>query len=742
MGGCGIVSIGRKALFVGILTAGMGVAGVSASGQEGYRLVDMRIGTAHEGQTVPFVSPPFAMTNWTPQTQATEKKCIAPYYDKDTTISGIRGSHWMSGSCVQDYGSVTLMPVTGPVGDLTAEGRESKFSHADEVMEPAYYSVKLARYGGTRAEVTGTLRAGILRFTYPAGEQGTVVIEPNVKLHEGFIEIRTDGTIAGYNPVRRIYQGAGQLAGFSGYFVVKFERKAVASGTWCGAKTVAGSVKQEGGCPRMGAYVTFAASKQPLVVKVGTSMTSLAEAEKNLNAELPGWDFAGTRAATEAAWKAVLGKISIEGGTLDQRKTFYTALYHATLAPRLVSDVDGTYNGFANEGKLHHIDGSYYDDFSLWDTFRAVHPLMTILDPRREEEMVQSLVLKGQQGGFLSIFPAWNSYTSEMVGDHDSAVMADAMAKGLTHFDMQEAYRLVRQNAMVTPPYADYKEGKGRRALDSYIKYGYVPLEDPVADAFHKAEQVSRTLEYAYDDSQVAIMADHLGKADDAAFFRKRSESWRNVLDPETGFARGRHQDGSWATPFDPAVAYPYITEGIPWQYTFFVPQNVPGLIDAVGGREKFVAKLDGLFDRKLYDQGNEPSHAIAFLYDAAGAPWKTQQRIRAVMAEYNSSVDGLPGNDDDGQMSAWYVLSAMGFYPVCPGVPEYWIGSPIFDRVTLHLTGGKEFSVVAKHQSEANRYIQSSRLNGHPLGGFKLRHEDLVRGGELVFEMGPEPAR
>ncbi len=729
--------------FSGIVSmAGILMMSLGALAQDGYKLVDMRIGTAHEGQTVPFVAPPFAMTNWTPQTQANETKCVAPYYDKDRTISGIRASHWMSGSCTQDYGSVTLMPVTGRLDDLTAEARGSKFSHADEVMEPAYYSVKLAKYGFTRAEVTGTLRTGILRFTYPAAEQGTVVIEPNVKLHEGYIEVRPDGTIAGYNPVRRIYQGAGQLAGFNGYFVVKFARKAVASGTWCGPKTTSGSAKQEGGCPRMGAYATFAPSKKPLLVKVGTSMTSLVEAEKNLNAEQPGWDFAATRAATEAAWKAMLDKIVVEGGTEDQRKTFYTALYHATLAPRLVSDVDGTYNGFANEGKLHHIDGNYYDDFSLWDTFRAVHPLMTILDPKREEEMVQSLVLKGEQAGFLPIFPAWNSFTSEMIGDHAVAVMADAVSKGLTHFDVESAYRLARQNAVLTPPYADYKDGKGRRALDSYVKYGYIPLEDPVLDAFHRGEQVSRTLEYAYDDAMVAVMAEHLKKADDAAFFRKRSESWRNVIDPETGFARGRHADGTWSKPFDPAVPYPYITEGIPWQYTFYVPQNVPGLIEAVGGRERFIGKLDGLFHRKLYDQGNEPSHAIAFLYEAAGAPWKTQERIRSVMAEYNSTVDGLPGNDDDGQMSAWYVLSAMGFYPVCPGVPEYWTGSPIFDRVTLHLAGGKEFSVVAKHQSGMNKYIQSSALNGHPLDGFKLQHKDLMQGGELVFEMGPQPAK
>jgi predicted alpha-1,2-mannosidase len=351
-------------------------------------------------------------------------------------------------------------------------------------------------------------------------------------------------------------------------------------------------------------------------VKIGTSFTSIEQAEKNLDAESNGWDFDGTRRAAETAWRTLLQRIEIEGGTPAEQTQFYTALFHSSLAPRVVSDADGTYNGFAQEGKLHQAanGGAYYDDFSLWDTFRALHPLLTILDPKREEQMVQSLIDKGDQGGFLPIFPTWNSYTSEMIGDHVVAVIYDACAKGLRGFNVQDAYRLVRQNATVTPPHSDYVEGKGRRALDSYDRYGFIPLEDEVLDAFHHHEQVSRTLEYAYDDFVTSLFAEALGHHADAETFRKRSGNWKNVFDPSVGFVRGRYKDGTWVQPFDPAKPASYITEGVPWQYTFFVPHDTPGLIKAIGGNAAFITKLDGLFAAKLYDQGNEPSHNIAYL--------------------------------------------------------------------------------------------------------------------------------
>jgi predicted alpha-1,2-mannosidase len=348
----------------------------------------------------------------------------------------------------------------------------------------------------------------------------------------------------------------------------------------------------------------------------------------------------------------------------------------------------------------------------------------------------------GTQGGFLPIYPAWNSYTSEMVGDHADAVIADAYVKGLRDFDVEAAYQMMKHNATELPATRElYVDGRGRRGLDSYLKYGYIPLEDHIIDAFHRDEQVSRTLEYAYDDSLVGDMAQALGHTEDAALFHKRAQNYRNVIDPQTGFARGRHADGSWDTPFDPAIAQKYITEGLPFQYTFFVPQDMPGLISLVGGREAFIAKLDELFARKLYDHGNEPSHHIAYMYDYAGAAWKTQQHVREVMdQQYSDTTAGLAGNDDAGQMSAWYCFSALGFYPVTPGTPKYQIGTPLFDDATIHLASGKQFRIRAAGALAGKLYIRSATLNGVPLNRYWIEHSEILAGGELVFDMSAEP--
>jgi predicted alpha-1,2-mannosidase len=357
--------------------------------------------------------------------------------------------------------------------------------------------------------------------------------------------------------------------------------------------------------------------------------------------------------------------------------------------------------------------------------------------------MVRTLIAKGEQGGFLPIYPAWNSYTSEMVGDHADAVIGDAYVKGIRGFDIAEAYRLMRQNAMQLPATRElYADGRGRRALDSYLKYGFIPLEDHVPDAFHKDEQVSRTLEYAYDDFVVGKMAQALGHSDDAAMFERRAQNYRNVIDPATGFARGRHEDGTWVSPFDPAVKASYITEGLPFQYTFFVPQDLPGLVERVGGREKFIAKLDALFAGGYYDHGNEPSHHIAYLYDNAGVAWKTQEHVREVMEkQYSDGPAGLAGNDDCGQMSAWYVLSALGFYPVTPGTPNYEIGTPLFDEATVQVGAGKALRIRAAGAGAGKRYIRSVSLNGVELNRYWITQAEIVGGGDLVFEMSATPS-
>ncbi len=706
-----------------------------------FERVDPMIGTANEGQTIPVVGMPFAMTGWTPETRATEDKCVAPYYYDDKKITGFRGTHWISGSCVAEYGSLTLMPTTGEI--VTArDGRASEFRHDAEISNPAYYKVLLDRYH-VQVELTGTERAGIMRIHFPPGQAANIVFEPYVKHREGLIRvIPRKNEIAGYNPVYRQYLKAGDTAGFRGYFVARFDHAIRRFGTWCDDQLHVGQKEQTNGCSLMGGFASFANGTGEVVVRIGTSFTSLEQAEKNLDKELGARSFDEIRADTKQHWERLLNRIEVSGGSEQQQITFYTALYHSLLQPRIVSDADGTYNGFANQGKLHKAPQGqvYYDDYSLWDTYRALHPLLTIIDPEREEQMVASLIEKGRQGGFLPIFPAWNSYTSEMVGDHATAVIADAYAKGLRNFDVAEAYRLAYQNATVVPPKSDYQDGKGRRALDSYLHYHYIPLEDEVLDAPHKREQVSRTLEYAYDDYVMSLWAGALKHTSDAAAFRERSEYWRNVIDPQSGFARGRHADGSWVTPFEPDKEQTYITEGLPFQYTFFVPQNIEGLIQGLGGRGRFIAKLDELFARHLYDHGNEPSHHIAYLYDYAQAAGKTESHVRDVMnTQYGTGPKGLPGNDDSGQMSAWYVLSAMGFYPVCPGKPEYAIGSPLFSHIVIHQRHGKDFTIDALNNSPRNLYIQSVERNGRVYRRFLLQHSDIADGARFTLHMGSE---
>ncbi len=435
-----------------------------------------------------------------------------------------------------------------------------------------------------------------------------------------------------------------------------------------------------------------------------------------------------------------MGKIQITAPLTGQR-IFYTALYHTLLLPRIASDLSGAHPRFGG-GPIVTTPGgrTYYDDFSIWDTFRAVHPLFILLDPPLETALIQSLIDKGQEGGWLPIFPAWESYTAEMDGDHADAIIGDAWLKGIRGFSIGQAYALMRKNALISPPSAGYADGKGRRALQSYLKYGYIPLEDPVADAPHRAEQVSRTLDYALDDFVIAQLAHSLGNSADAALFDRRAQNWRNVIDPEDGFARGRHADGSWITPFDPARRVNYVTEGLPFQYTFYVLQNIPGLIRYLHGDAAFTARLDQLFDRNLYEQGNEPSHHIAYLYDYAGAAAKTQFQIHSIVDTYQEQPGGLPGNDDAGQMSAWYIFSALGFYPETPGIPAYAIGVPHFSRAVINLPGGKHFEILAHNLGPQNFYIQSATLNGQPFNRFWLKHSEIESGGTLAFEMGPNP--
>ena len=467
-----------------------------------------------------------------------------------------------------------------------------------------------------------------------------------------------------------------------------------------------------------------------MLVKAASSFTSHDAAVANLEAEIPGWDFDSVRAESARQWNERLSRVRVEGGTDSDRRKFYGSLYRASLLPRVVSDVDGSYAAFAGGEIMKMPDGGeYYDDFSMWDTYRALHPLLTLLEPERSGRMMQSLVLKAAQGGWMSIFPCWNSYTAAMIGDHCAAAIADAAAKGVGNFDLEEAYRYLRRNAFEVPAsFREYADSMGRRALRSYLEYGYIPLEDSVKEAFHKCEQTSRTLEYAFDDFALAQIAARLGHEDDARELMRRAGNYRNVNDPLLGYANGRRADGSFAAGTDPFTFDSAITEGAPCHYTWYVPHDVDGLVAVLGGREAFEAKLDSMFTEGRYWHGNEPCHQVAYLYNYIGRPDKTRDRVRHIMdTEYLDAPGGLSGNDDAGQMSAWFAFSAMGFYPVCPSIPEYALGAPLFERVTISPEGGREFVIEAVADTVV-------RLDGRVLGRPFVSHNDILGGGTLYL--------
>jgi predicted alpha-1,2-mannosidase len=700
-------------------------------------------GSELRGQTYPAVGIPHGMTQWSPQTQYSEQKCLPPYYFEDSEIQGFRATHWMSGSCTQDYGSVTIMPLAGKV-EVDPTARASDFYRDEEKAKSNSYQVILNKYN-IESEISATSRAGILKFKFNSyNKRPYILIEPNSDEGQGFIQIDTDNNMVyGYNPAHRIYQGWGQTAGFSGYFIVQFSEPFTIYGTWKNDQITYENKKVIGQQDTVGAFVGFEYIKD-LVVKVGTSFTGFDGALANLNAEIPGWDIEAVKEKSGNAWEKALNKIEIQGGTAEQRIKFYTALYHSYLLPRVFSDADRRYVGFAEDTTIYQANGfDYYADFSMWDTYRSVHPLMTILEPTRTSHMIQSLLHKAEQGGWLPIFPAWNNYTSAMIGDHVISMIGDAYSKGIRGFDEELAWNYMSKNAFeYNSDSVSYQLGKGRRALDTYLEYNFLPMEEKVPHSFHKQEQVSRTLEYAYDDFVLSQYALSLGKRDEYKKLIQRAKNWENIFDESAGYVRGKHSDGRWFEPFDHnETRTPFITEGTPFQYTWYVPHDVYGLIDAIGGEASFIQKLDTLFETDQYWHGNEPGHQTAYLYAYAGTPWKTQQRIKKIIdEEYGIGPGGLSGNEDAGQMSAWLVFSMTGFYPVCPGTPYYIIGAPSFPSATLNLENGNQFTIRAENISKSNFYIQSASLNGEKFDRSWLSHEEILVGGELKFVMGPEP--
>jgi predicted alpha-1,2-mannosidase len=724
--------------------AAMGtVPGFAAAGQAGQQSatpadwVNTFIGTGgggvDYGGTMPFVTTPFGTTNWTAQTRQ-NRISVSSYAYEDAYIQGFIGTHqpaiWMG-----DYGYVTLMPEIGSI-NYAPEARRLAFTHKDEVSTPYYYSVKMGSDAAHRidAEMTAGDHAGYLRFTYPKGSSASVLIEATRPGIEGFVKIDADRhEVSGYNPDRMDSNlGPFKLPNFKGYFVVRFKQPFTAKTVYEAVLMWPGKDEVKG--INVGAFVTFDTARSGVIdVQVGTSFISIEQARANLDAEMPSWDFEGLRRALKATWNQKLGIAAIEGATPAQRHIFYSGLYHALLYPKLFSEHGRYYSAF--DDKVH--EGTSYTAYSIWDTFRAENSLLTLFAPERIDGMVQALLQDYLEGGWM---PKWPnpSYTNIMIGTHADSLVAEATAKGFKGFDHQLAYEAVYKDAM-TPPDGDttrrwfdrepYTPYEARAGLTYAKTLGYIP-----ADKI--SESASSTQEEAYDDYAVAQVAKAAGKTDDYAFFMKRSTTYKSLFNPARGFMQARNFDGTWASPDDGW------TEGDQWVYLFAALHDVPGVVQLLGGREAASAKLDEHFNGGHNRHDNEPSHHYGYLYDYTGQPWKTQARVREIARDgYSNTPNGVLGNEDCGQMSAWYIFTAMGFYPLNPASADYVIGSPLFTRVVLNLPNGKTFEISAPNNSAHNVYIQSAKLNGESLDTPVISYAQIEAGGRLDFVMGPKPS-
>jgi predicted alpha-1,2-mannosidase len=676
------------------------------------------------------------MVQLSPDTRLTGWDGCSGYHYSDSIIYGFSHTH-LSGTGISDYGDILLMPVVGSSVPFQAlrggpeEGYASRFKHENETASPGYYSVKLDD-DDILVELTTTARVGMHRYTFPKTRLANILIDLTHRdkvLDSGF-RVTGEKTLVGWR--RSEAWAKDQIV----FFAIEFSQPFLA---YTYASDVQGSPDVTGRDLKL-LFRFDASSGAPLLVKVGISSVDTDGALKNLRAELDHWDFDKVRADAAAAWNAELNKIQVTGGSDVELTNFYTALYHAMTAPNLFNDVDGRYLG--RDFKIHTAgDFSYYTVFSLWDTFRAAHPLYAIIDRKRTQDFIKTFLAQYEQGGRLPVWELAANETDTMIGYHAVSVIADAAVKRIDGFDLHKAFEAMKHSAELR----DY------RGLGAYIDKGFLTMEE-------ERESVSKVLEYAYDDWCIAEVARILGKTEDYRRYSRRAQSYKNVFDPVTGFMRPR-SNGNWIEPFDPREVTFAFTEANSWQYTFFAPQDISGLIDLMGGRRRFADKLDQLFAAESrttgreqaditgligqYAHGNEPSHHMAYLYNYVGEPWKTQFRVHQIMKEfYKPEPNGLIGNEDCGQMSAWYVFSAAGFYPVTPGSTVYAIGSPLFPELRFNLENGKTFTVIAREISDRNIYIQSATLNGKPYQRSFLLHEDLINGGELVFQMGPRPHR
>ena len=720
--------------------------------------VNVFIGTGGHGHTFPGATLPHGMVQLSPDTRLLGWDACSGYYYDDTSIMGFSHTH-LSGTGIGDYGDILFMPVVGEKPLITGtaekpdEGYRSRFSHEQESARPGYYQV-LLQDDSINVELTATLRAGLHRYTYPKVSDARLIVdmEPTIHGHQHpvtQIRVVNDSTIAGMKYT--VGWAKRHYVYFYAVFSSPFDYK-LYSGTEYQSDSTSVTVNTAKAVIR---FKNLPVDGRVLA-KVGISSVDEEGARLNVEAEIPNWNFEGVMKEANTVWNEALGKIDIETSDNDSRTVFYTSLYHAFIQPSLASDVDGRYRTMGHEIKQ---DASYtnYTVFSLWDTFRAAHPLYTIVTPEQNQAFIRSLLRKYDEGGILPKWELASNETGTMIGYHAVSVIADAMMKKQCDFDVKKALEAcIRSSVYDTTgvtPMMDRQILNGK-LMPVSIKYknelGYIPC-DKVGGS------VSQGLEFAYNDWLIAQMMKEHNRKDLYDKYMELSRNYRNYFDPETKLMRGRLSDGSWITPFDPAsVQRPsnYV-EGNAWQWAWFVPQDVEGLMELVGGQKSFEAHLDTLFTTSSeltgdpnaaadvtgmigqYAHGNEPSHHIPYLYNYAGAPRKTQALADHILRTlYHNDPNGLSGNEDVGQMSAWYALSAMGFYSFCPGRPVYEIGRPIFDKVTIHLSNGKDFVIQAKNNSVENKYIRSMKLNGEKWAEPRFSRFDLMKGGELIFEM------
>jgi predicted alpha-1,2-mannosidase len=747
---------------------------LAASAQENLmQYVKPITGTQRMGHTYPGATVPFGMVQLSPETDTIPYemngkynpdvyKYCAGYQYEDKTIVGFSHTHF-SGTGHSDLGDFLIMPTTGKLqlnpgtADHPESGYRSAFSHSTEVAEPAYYKVKLED-DNILAELTATNRVGFHQYTFPGTDQAHIILDMMSGIYNygnknvwTFIRVENDTLVTGFR------QTNGWARTRIEYFAMTFSKPFTSYGQQNNAKDVYKGFwrkfDQTKDFPEMAgreirAYFNFTtAPGEKIKIKFALSPVSTAGALKNLRAEIPGWDFEQVKRDGQALWAKELNKIRIESGSREEKENFYTAMYHAFINPTTYMDVDGAYRGL--DMNNHNADGyTNYTTFSLWDTYRALHPLFNVIQPARNADMIRSMLNHYEQSA-QHMLPVWAHYANEnwcMIGYHSVSVIADAIMKGNAPFDANKAL-----DACVTT--ARHRTYDG---LSYYMDKGYVP-EDK------NGSSVSKTLEYAYDDWCIAQVAKKLGRTDIYDEFIKRSGNYRNVYDTNSGFMRPKLDDGTFKASFDPLQTHDQdFIEGNAWNYSLYVPHHPDEMIAMMGGKKQFTTHLDSLFTMELPDKyfaeteditrdgiignyvhGNEPSHHVAYLYNWTGYPWKTQERVRMILKKmYHPGPDGLGGNDDCGQMSAWYIFTTLGFYPICPGSDQYSLGSPAIDKATLQLENGKTFVVDVKNQSDKSVYVQKVLLNGAPLNRLYITHADIMNGGTLTFYMSARPKK